>query len=435
MAPLTREAALRTLELDSDADEEAIRKAYKTLALQHHPDVRQPPCLLGCCQSQFFLLLTRVLLLFALSQKNQGSEASTAKFKEVSAAYERLQLSAEDEEAFDGEYDYDRDSSAAEELFERMFRAAWERRQESGRSGGGGGFGIFFGGGGGPFGGGRYSGGGYSSSPFGDFEFEDEDVGRFSFKRPTWSDDHAERLGELEDDMQELVGDFRGWKPSDDPAAFVAFFAPGFENLAQYSKRRNPPQLGDASTPLATVHQFYRFWRSLKHSRTFREEVPGGQLGEWGSSKVRERAVISFCRLISQFTSVAEEHDPRLVAAAAAVAAAKQEKAARAERERLAAEAAVAEAAREAAAREAEEKQRQCEARKDKEAQRKLMQKARKRLRTAASGLAYQQQSAAEELACGLDLEELTQLASLLERAGIEEKAKLVENARQRMGR
>jgi hypothetical protein len=47
MAPLPREAALRTLGLDSDADEESIRKAYKRLALQHHPDVSRPPCLLG----------------------------------------------------------------------------------------------------------------------------------------------------------------------------------------------------------------------------------------------------------------------------------------------------------------------------------------------------------------------------------------------------
>jgi hypothetical protein len=196
--------------------------------------------------------------------------------------------------------------------------------------------------------------------------------------------------------------------------------------------KSNPPQLGDASTPLGAVRQFYRFWRSFKHSRTFREELQGG---ERGSSKVRERAVMLFSRLISQFTAAAEKHDPQLVAAAAADVAAKQEKAARAERERLAAEAAAAQAALDAAALEAEEKRRLGEARKDKDKERKMMQKARKRLRAAASGLSSQQQcGAVEELAAGLDLEALTELAGLLERAGNEEAEQLVDNARQRMG-
>jgi hypothetical protein len=185
------------------------------------------------------------------------------------------------------------------------------------------------------------------------------------------------------------------------------------------------------------VRQFYRFWCSFKHSRTFREELQGdgGQL-ERGSSKVRERAVMLFSRLISQFTAAAEMHDPRLVAAAAADVAAKQEKAARAERERLAAEVAAAQAALDAAALEAEEKRRLGEARRDKDKERKMMQKARKRLRAAASGLSSQQQcEAVEELAAGLDLEALTELAGLLERAGNEEAKQLVvDNAHQRMG-
>jgi hypothetical protein len=41
---LTRQAALRMLGLSpSEADENVIRRAYKTLALQHHPDVRSRP--------------------------------------------------------------------------------------------------------------------------------------------------------------------------------------------------------------------------------------------------------------------------------------------------------------------------------------------------------------------------------------------------------
>ncbi|GFR47714.1 hypothetical protein Agub_g9468, partial [Astrephomene gubernaculifera] len=128
---LTRAQALAELGLDEAASEDDIKKAYKKLALQWHPD------------------------------KNQDDkEAATLRFQMISNAYARLSARAhpgddDDLEDLDpddifGEDDFDEfEDLLRHEFFCRMFFGGMGGR---GRRGGGG-MGGPFGGMGGPFGG------------------------------------------------------------------------------------------------------------------------------------------------------------------------------------------------------------------------------------------------------------------------------------------
>jgi len=381
-APFTRERALRELELSpAETDESVIRRAYKRLALQHHPD------------------------------KNDGSEASNAKFKVINAAYEKLTSCEEDmpEEEF---YDDDR----ANAFFESMFRDAWERQQQGAGRARPFSFSDLFGG---LF---SFGGSGGSGSPprgpmaFGGDDFYDEDIGSFSFKRPSWAPEQEAALRSLlASESDQLLGNFRTFLPST-AEQFYAFFGRGFGNLAVFSRRPPAPSLGDASTPLSKVTDFYRSWRAFKHCRSFKEEVTTDSFG-FGAMKLRDKVCKGFERLCLEFVARAAELDPRLRAADAAMAVEKTRRAAQAASDRRAVESARMAAEREQAQCRAEEARLAAETKKEKEANRKQMQKARKRLRIAVDAAPLVLQSDVEELASALDLKGLTELAQKLEAA------------------
>jgi hypothetical protein len=270
-------------------------------------------------------------------------------------------------------------------VFERQFRAAAERAyrqqqaasaQPAARPGGWfpNVFANFFGGGGG----------------HGKDEMWDDDIGAFApFSRVSWTEEHEEQLRKLKAEMEQQVGCFRSWTAADqrNPQRFYDFFGAGFSSLAPYSKRQPVPRLGGAQSPLPTVHAFYRFWRAFSHTRSFREELPGGNFGA-GAMKVRERAVVAFSRLVSEFVATAASFDPRLAQADAQAAQAKAAKAQRAAAE-AAAKARADEAAARAEAQKAEqEREAAAAAKKAKEAQRKAAQKARQKERQAAAAAA-----------------------------------------------
>ena len=187
--------------------------------------------------------------------ENGGSAESAAKFRSIAAAYERACLP--EEQATEELYEHEYDDGRAEAVFERQFRAAAERAyrqqqaasaQAAARPGGWfpNVFANFFGDGGG----------------HGENEIWDDDIGALApFSRVSWTGEHEEQLRKLKAEMEQQVGCFRSGTAADqrNPQRFYDFFGAGFSSLAPYSKRQPVPRLGDAQSPLPTVHAFYRF--------------------------------------------------------------------------------------------------------------------------------------------------------------------------------
>jgi len=79
------------LGIPRDADEDAIKKAYRKLAMQHHPD------------------------------RNGGSEESAEKFKEVSQAYEQLTNPDAQQDPEMGGFDFDFGNGMFSDIFNNIF--------------------------------------------------------------------------------------------------------------------------------------------------------------------------------------------------------------------------------------------------------------------------------------------------------------------------
>ena len=219
-------------------------------------------------------------------------------------------------------------------------------------------------------------------------------------------------------------------------ADFYSAFGPAFDSLSRFSERHPVPSLGDAASPSAAVDGFYDFWFLFKSWREFAhddEEDPEvaecrehKREIERKNVKLREKAKKEETNKIKALVQTAYDSDPRVRAAAAAAKAAKEAKklekgaAARAAKEAADAEAAAAAAAAEAAAAAAADQR--GDAKKQKEAARKALQRERKRLRTAAEPAIASNRLASgladvETLCSDLPVEAITSLAAAVEAA------------------
>ena len=217
---------------------------------------------------------------------------------------------------------------------------------------------------------------------------------------------------------------------------FYAAFRPGFDFLERFSERTPVPSLGDQDTPYADVDKFYTFWFAFKSWREFKhadeEDTSVADCREQKrelerkNAKLREKAKKEETHRIAAFVQVAYDADPRVQAHEAAAKAAKEAKKMErgaAKREQEAAEAAAkAEAAVKAEAEAKQAAEARDTAKKDKEAQRKALQKERKRLRTASEAAVASGRLAAgladiETLCADLGTEALATLAGEVEKA------------------
>lgn len=221
---------------------------------------------------------------------------------------------------------------------------------------------------------------------------------------------------------------------------FFEVFAPVFKRNARWSSQPRVPELGDAETPIEKVKSFYEFWQNFDSWRdpmamAEAEEVELHNLEEAEcreEKRYMERENAKIARKIKQgereriadLVKIAEKHDPRMIAHRAELTAgkeaAKAQKLAAEEAERIRLESEAKEAAEAAEAKRLAEEERRMAEKKGKEETKNALKSARQRVRNLHKNAEAMVRRAVhidqlQEVCLALGTEELGKLATQLE--------------------
>ncbi|KAI7843108.1 hypothetical protein COHA_003279 [Chlorella ohadii] len=214
------------------------------------------------------------------------------------------------------------------------------------------------------------------------------------------------------------------------PADFYKVFGAAFRRNSRWSVNQPVPDLGDADAPMDKVDAFYNFWYAFKSWREFphpdEEDIEQAESREhrrWierYNRKLREQGKKEEFRRIRDFVDCAYKQDPRILRRKEEERAERERRKAEKEAERQrqleeerrkAEEAAAAAAAEEAAA---------AEARKQRQVEKKALQRERARLRRLCAGEGGGEGSSSGLPAGAVDSEDVEQLCSNLGLEGLQ---------------
>lgn len=172
---------------------------------------------------------------------------------------------------------------------------------------------------------------------------------------------------------------------------FYRVFGAAFRRNARWSVNQPVPEVGDHTTPMAAVDAFYDFWFSFKSWREFphpdEEDIEAAESREhkrWierYNSKLREKGKKDEKKRIREFVERAERLDPRILKRKEEERLAKEARKIQKETERLRKVKEEEERIEEAAKRQAAEEAAAAEARKQRQQEKKVLQRERARFR------------------------------------------------------
>ncbi|KAJ0027628.1 hypothetical protein Pint_34879 [Pistacia integerrima] len=237
--------------------------------------------------------------------------------------------------------------------------------------------------------------------------------------------------------------------PSDcSPQDFYKVFGPAFMRNGRWSVSQPIPSLGDESTPLKEVDNFYNFWYSFKSWREFPhadefdlEQAESRDHKRWmerQNAKLSEKARKEEYARVRTLVDNAYKRDPRILKRKEEEKAEKQRKKEAKFLAKKLQEEEAARAAEEEKRRKEEEEKRAAEAalqqKKLKEKEKKLLRKERTRLRTLSASIVSQHlldlsEEDVESLCMSLDIERLRSLCDKMENKEVLEQAKAIRNA------
>ncbi|EOY19501.1 DnaJ domain,Myb-like DNA-binding domain [Theobroma cacao] len=233
------------------------------------------------------------------------------------------------------------------------------------------------------------------------------------------------------------------------PQDFFKVFGPAFMRNGRWSVNQPIPTLGDDSTPLKDVDNFYNFWYSFKSWREFPhadeydlEQAESRDHKRWmerQNAKLSEKARREEYARIRALVDNAYKRDPRILRRKEEQKAEKQRKKEAKFRAKQLQEEEAARAAEEERCRKEEEEKRAAEAalqhKKMKEKEKKLLRKERTRLRTLSAPALSQHlldlsEDDVESLCTSLGIEQLRSLCDKMENKEGLEQAKIIRDAR-----
>ncbi|WRX12334.1 SANT/Myb domain - like 10 [Theobroma cacao] len=232
------------------------------------------------------------------------------------------------------------------------------------------------------------------------------------------------------------------------PQDFFKVFGPAFMRNGRWSVNQPIPTLGDDSTPLKDVDNFYNFWYSFKSWREFPhadeydlEQAESRDHKRWmerQNAKLSEKARREEYARIRALVDNAYKRDPRILRRKEEQKAEKQRKKEAKFRAKQLQEEEAARAAEEERRRKEEEEKRAAEAalqhKKMKEKEKKLLRKERTRLRTLSAPALSQHlldlsEDDVESLCTSLGIEQLRSLCDKMENKEGLERAKIIRDA------
>ncbi|XP_039060977.1 dnaJ homolog subfamily C member 2-like isoform X2 [Hibiscus syriacus] len=233
------------------------------------------------------------------------------------------------------------------------------------------------------------------------------------------------------------------------PQDFFKVFGPAFMRNGRWSVAQPIPTLGDDSTPLKDVDNFYNFWYYFKSWREFPhadeydlEQAESRDHKRWmerQNAKLSEKARKEEYTRIRALVDNAFKRDPRILRRKEEVKAEKQRKKEAKVRAKQLQEEEAARAAEEERRRKEEEEKRAAEAslqhKKIKEKEKKLLRKERTRLRTLSAPALSQHlldlsEDDVESLCMTLGIEQLRSLCDKMDNKEALERAKIIKDAR-----
>lgn len=233
------------------------------------------------------------------------------------------------------------------------------------------------------------------------------------------------------------------------PQDFFKVFGPAFMRNGRWSVTQPIPSLGDESTPLNEVDNFYNFWYTFKSWREFPhadefdiEQAESRDHKRWmerQNAKLTEKARKEEYARIRTLIDNAYKRDPRILRRKEEEKAEKQRKKEAKYLAKKLQEEEAARAAEEEKRRKVEEEKRAADAalqqKKVKEREKKLLRKERNRLRTLSAPVVSQHlldicEDDVEHLCISLDTEQLKNVCDKMEGKEVLEKAKFIREAR-----